>query len=985
MARHLSSPSDVGTDCSSPANVMTSPPSSPPAHEPVKTETDDATEITEASTATLADISSEDQALIEAEERRARKANAVEEERRLAAARRKNKKKANNKAEREAKGRELDELLKQSAAFSDILTKKTQVLGRVGSGFDGQTLGEHDLQMATQPKCLVGGTMRDYQLEGLTWMLEICLQNMSGILADEMGLGKTVQTISLIALLREQENYLGPHLIVAPLSTLNNWINEFQHWTPSIPVVMYHGTPQQRKDLFTNRIQKHLSKGRPTDQFPVVCTSYEIILRDRADLSKINWEFIIIDEGHRMKNFDSKLFRELQSFRSATRFLITGTPLQNNLKELWSLLNFLMPKIFTDWEAFSSWFDFSELQDEDTTAEFIEDRMKQDLVKKIHMVLQPLLLRRVKADVASYLPKKREYILYAPMTKEQTGLYNAISDKTVDTRAYLENKVAEHLTEEAASRTPPPSSRPSRSSRSSRASTVVAVKEEETGEEEEAKPSKGRTKSSRFKAPQAKVELISVPIRSSPRAKKTVETPPAPAIKAKNAFAVLMGKSKTNVSAAAAAVPVASIETAPPAATKRMTTNKRKTLPTTEEPASKSAKSSRHSTPGSSFTAASDVSARDLSRTRTRRRRTYHEADASDEDKMSDDEFEAALRDEYAAAEEDEGNESGLSGLSGEEIQRVQTLELAKREIANKKLGNPLMQLRLVCNSPHNFYNPWSWSSESGADRPIDESIVTSSGKMLLLDRLLPSLFRRGHKVLIFSQFKTQLDLLEAYCAELRRWKVCRIDGSVAHADRQAQIDLFNRSPRYKLFLLSTRAGGQGINLASADTVILFDSDWNPQQDLQAQDRAHRIGQTRPVVVYRLATKGTVEEDLLMSADAKRRLEKLVIKKGGFRTMDQKLKPTMAVGASGDDGAEEGEGNDLDADTLRSLLLKDGQVYTVSGDSDVVLSDHDLDVLCDRSDEAYAQAASGQGDAAAFKVIETGVNGITESFKTAAK
>lgn len=255
------------------------------------------------------------------------------------------------------------------------------------------------------------------------------------------------------------------------------------------------------------------------------------------------------------------------------------------------------------------------------------------------------------------------------------------------------------------------------------------------------------------------------------------------------------------------------------------------------------------------------------------------------------------------------------------------TNNATEKEIANKKLGNPLLQLRLVCNSPHNFYNPWT--SESGV--PVDETIVTASGKMLLLDRLLPALFRRGHKVLIFSQFKTQLDILEDYCRELRDWSVCRIDGGVAQEARRAQIEEFNTNDKVKIFLLSTRAGGQGINLASADTVILFDSDWNPQQDLQAQDRAHRIGQTRPVVVYRLATKGTVEEELLMSADAKRRLEKLVIKKGGFRTMGQKL-----------DARE-----DLDKDTLRALLLKDGQVYKFSGDKEV-LSDRDLAVLCDR-------------------------------------
>jgi len=234
---------------------------------------------------------------------------------------------------------------------------------------------------------------------------------------------------------------------------------------------------------------------------------------------------------------------------------------------------------------------------------------------------------------------------------------------------------------------------------------------------------------------------------------------------------------------------------------------------------------------------------------------------------------------------------------------------------------------------------------------------------MLLLDRLLPALFKRGHKVLIFSQFKTQLDILEDYCTQWRRWKVCRIDGGVAQEDRRAEIAAFNEDPKIKIFLLSTRAGGQGINLASADTVILFDSDWNPQQDLQAQDRAHRIGQTRPVVVYRLATKGTVEEELLMSADAKRRLEKLVIKKGGFRTMGQKM-----------DMTEE----ELDREALKALLLKDGQVYRFSGDKEI-LSDGDIGVLCDRSDEAYAEAASGEGNADGYTVIETGTEGITKA------
>jgi ATP-dependent DNA helicase len=245
---------------------------------------------------------------------------------------------------------------------------------------------------------------------------------------------------------------------------------------------------------------------------------------------------------------------------------------------------------------------------------------------------------------------------------------------------------------------------------------------------------------------------------------------------------------------------------------------------------------------------------------------------------------------------------------------------------------------------------------------PVDETLVTSSGKMLLLDRLLPALFARGHKVLIFSQFKTQLDILEDYARDLRQWNVCRIDGSVAQDDRRQQIKEFNTNPDSMLFLLSTRAGGQGINLATADTVILFDSDWNPQQDLQAQDRAHRIGQTRPVVIYRLATKGTVEEELLMSADAKRRLEKLVIKKGGFKTMGQKM--------------DNKEG--MSKEALKALLLKDGEVYKYSGGHEI-LSEADLDTLCDRSDAAYSRAEKGLGNAAGFKIVETMVSGLMET------
>ncbi|TVY83360.1 Lymphocyte-specific helicase [Lachnellula suecica] len=800
--------------------------------------------------------------------------------------------------ERDTKAHELNELLAKSEVFSKILTGKTKSLGRVGTTMEGASaaIGEHHLEMTKQPKTMVGGTMRDYQLEGLTWMAEIALQGMSGILADEMGLGKTIQTISLVAHLREMEFY-GPFLIVAPLSTLSNWIEEFEKWVPGLPVLLYHGTKPHRAKLFKTEMEKNVDRSRRVNtSFPIVCTSPEMILKDENNFTKIKWEIIMIcffmkDEGHRMKNSNSKLFQVLKSFYSATRFLITGTPLQNNLKELWSLLNFLLPNIFKDWTQFEAWFDFSDLQDEQGTEEFIQDTMKQELVKKMHVILQPLLLRRVKADVEHMLPKKREYILYAPMTKEQTDLYNTISDKTADLRKYLEDKVVERLTR--ATSTPPDSKKASPAPVSR---TTRRVKTEKSTEE------------TPMPSP--------VPIRLRDGGELDPKYSP------NNAFQKMMAKKSSS----------------PRPRGRPKGSLKRKPQDDLSTPEAKSAKSSRNSTPAGSIRSR-----------KSKTRRNYTDADASDEDDMSDDDFEQKLAEELTKEEEDE--KDGNQDVD----EQAKILDLAKKEISGKKLGNPIMQLRLACNSPHNFYN--AWSLDSGLD--VDESLITSSGKMLLLDRLLPSLFERGSKVLIFSQFKTSLDILEDYARDLRGYNVCRLDGSVAQEDRRKQIKEFNENPEFKLFLLSTRAGGQGINLATADTVILFDSDWNPQQDLQAQDRAHRIGQTKPVVIFRLATKGTVEETLLKSAEGKRRLEKAVIKKGGFKTMGQKI---------------DNEGG-MSEDDWKTLLLKDGQVYKTGG-GDQVLTDEDLDVLCDRSDEAYANAAKGLGNSGGYEIVETKAGGM---------
>ncbi|KAL9072088.1 MAG: hypothetical protein Q9157_005231, partial [Trypethelium eluteriae] len=420
-----------------------------------------------------------------------------------------------------------------------------------------------------------------------------------------------------------------------------------------------------------------------------------------------------------------------------------------------------MPDIFDKLESFESWFDFSALKERHGYEQILSEERRRSLVSSLHAILKPFLLRRVKADVEHSLPKKREYILYAPLSKSQQELYQAILDG--NSRDYLENKAVEHLS-----------------------------------------------------------------------------------------------------------------GTATPNSTRSGSGLKRKAASGISTPA-KSTKTSRDSTPAST----NKASGRGR---KAKKSQNYEElSDAQFFKKLENNEF-----------NEDEND--GSPGSSDPEFERASTLALAKRQIASKKLQNPILQLRLCCNSPHNFYYPF----DATTDADPDDTLITESGKMQLLDRLLPALFADGHKVLLFSQFKTQLDLVEDYATLLRGWSICRIDGGVAPADRQEQIRAFNApafapkkgknaTPQTKspqLFLLSTRAGGQGINLAAADTVILFDSDWNPQQDLQAQDRAHRIGQTQPVIVYRLATRGTVEEVLLERADQKRRLEKLVIRKGRFRAKE---------------------------------------------------------------------------------------------------
>lgn len=485
-------------------------------------------------------------------------------------------------------------------------------------------------EIKTQPQMLKFGQLKSYQVSGLQWLVSLYVNNLNGILADEMGLGKTIQTIALLCYIIETKHNEGPFLIIAPLATISNWVLEFNRWAPGIKIVVYKGPPPYRRQLACQvKTDKH--------KFNVVLTTYEYIMKDKYSLNKITWQYIIVDEGHRMKNYKSKFTQTLGTqFNSVYRILLTGTPLQNNLSELWALLNFLLPKIFNSCEEFEKWFNqpFSSKMPGEKTSELTEEQ-ELLIINRLHTVLRPFLLRREKKDVEKELPSKTEYVIKLDLSGWQRIVYNQIKNK-----GFLSQDPA-------------------------------------TG------------------------------------------------------------------------------------------------------------------------------------------------------------------------------------------------------KIGKKALQNTMMQLRKICNHPYLFvdYN-------NSLIEQINELIYMSSGKFELLDRIIPKLLITGHKILIFSQMTQLMDILAKFF-NFKEISFLRLDGNTKGDDREKQIQLFNDVNReYKVFILSTRAGGLGLNLQAADTVIIFDSDWNPQMDIQAQDRAHRIGQKQKVKVLRFISRDTIEEDILEKAAFKKNMDEKVIHAG---------------------------------------------------------------------------------------------------------
>ena len=617
-----------------------------------------------------------------------------------------------------------------------------------------------------QPLLLQGGVMRPYQIKGYLWMATLYENGINGILADEMGLGKTIQTIALFCHLVEL-GVTGPFLIVAPLSTIENWKREFNRFSPSLPVVLYHGSKEERAEIR----RKELSRTKTVTDFGdkrkvrnTFVTSFSVAMNDTPFLKNVQWKYLVIDEGHRLKNMHCRLIRELKQYSCSNKLLLTGTPLQNNLDELWSLLNFIMGEIFDDLRVFKSWFSAKDMDsNESETERIVKQEQQSHILSTLHQILTPFLLRRVKTDVDMNIPPKKEVLVYCPMTEKQKSFYEGTVSKTLHQLLTKDEVGKDNLTN--------------------------------------------------------------------------------------------TGRGKRN----------------------KIAVDYKEFLNTSQSESDKSVEKSLE------------------------RLNQYH-------------------------------HQLQQQRVSGSQTGYGSSMSIRDSDL-NVNLKNRMMDLRKTTNHPYLIEYPLT---EDGIFYKSDEQMIDVCGKLKVLDQMLKELLQRGHKTLLFSQMTRMLDILGDYL-NVRGFEFSRLDGSMSMMDRQENIDRFNNDPNVSVFLLSTRAGGLGINLTAADTVIIYDSDWNPQQDLQAQDRAHRIGQTKPVMIYRLVTANTIDEKIVERAAAKRRLEKLIIHKNKFKSQD--LTKSM---------------QSISPQELVELLNSKDHSGVVDRKSGTVFTKQELDELLDRSDLAWS-------------------------------
>ena len=872
----------------------------------------------------------------------------------------------------------------------------------------------------TKVPSLLKHTLREYQHIGLDWLVSLYERNLNGILADEMGLGKTIQTIALLAHLAVDRENWGPHLIVVPTSVMLNWEMEIKKWCPGFKVLVYFGSQKDRR-------LKRVGWTKP-NAFHICITSYKLVIQDHTSFRRFKWQYFILDEAQHIKNFKSQRWQLLLNFASVGRLLLTGTPLQNNLMELWSLMHFLMPHVFESHRDFKEWFSNPMTGIVEGNSEYNEG-----LVKRLHKVLRPFLLRRLKCEVEKQLPKKYEHLVKCPLSKRQRFLYDdfmsrAKTKETLSSGNLLSvinvlmqlRKCCNHpnLFEPRPTLSPyvmpavkfklprlvfdcteydvmkevdlrstsllmawhelhsdpytlfrantlkcssrqmlhPPSVRtrlmcptdkirmevtsqnpPLSKEAVEYRSPVLHLQQTGIGHVILSKHLSGRdlwlwrdqhklkTPKGYFKIAKLPKEDVAVVTQVDEESDTGAWSPPKKVIKLENRKTDEAGvDGGTAVAGEAQKKEVE--EPSPP---------KRK------HPRSEGRRSSRGifslgifasekmtlaaKSPNKAKKRRLEAKARESElylETYSSRKEAYligrRRRNLSLNNRRCDllplygKELVNALQQVCLVPRE--ALRSGLEQLTctvnstphKEVISCYDPVRLVPLIDATVKRMTPLFD-RFIINVPKTWTSLVNWDGRASEENamaattafsrypgqflvsrfqvqvPDTRLIQYDCGKLQVLASLLRTLHIGGHRALIFTQMTRMLDVLEAFL-NYHGYVYMRLDGSTKVEMRQSLMERFNNNSKYFIFILSTRSGGVGINLTGADTVIFYDSDWNPTMDAQAQDRCHRIGQTRDVHIYRLISERTVEENILKKANQKRLLGEMAIEGGNFTT-----------------------------------------------------------------------------------------------------
>ncbi|KAL8735322.1 MAG: hypothetical protein Q9166_000867 [cf. Caloplaca sp. 2 TL-2023] len=768
--------------------------------------------------------------------------------------------------------------------------------------------------LRTPVPSLLRGTLREYQHFGLDWLAGLYANGTNGILADEMGLGKTIQTISLLAHLAVEHEIWGPHLIVVPTSVMLNWEMEFKKFLPGFKVLTYYGTQEERK-------QKRQGWISNSDKWNVWITSYQLALKDDQVFKRREWHFMILDEAHNIKNFRSKRWQTLLTFNTRARLLLTGTPLQNNLTELWSLLFFLMPADsvgtgiggFADLQEFSSWFRKPVEQILEHGRDTMDDEAKA-IVTKLHKVLRPYLLRRLKADVEKQMPGKYEHVVHCRLSKRQRYLYDGFMSRaqtreTLASGNYLSiinclmqlRKVCNH-----------PDLFETRQIVTSFAMPKSAVADFEI------KELLVRRRLLR-EEPMTKVDLNVINLLpGSNEQSSALDTIQKQRLGALGTLRQLTSQQwgRTNQSMTFDGSTVQStLSNMENVARRARFEELRHAAYLT------SLRSQRRPLFSKSLIERLTLNTRPVPSSPPPQRR----ADLSSWWTESSSTLATMVPTLYERSHSMETTIQKFACVTP----AVAASDMAPLVLSSNGV-EAVRDAQRMCPTDA-FHAARMRLSIAFPDKRL---LQYDCGKLQRLDNLLRTLQSGGHRALIFTQMTKVLDILEQFL-NIHGHRYLRLDGQTKIEQRQVLTERFNNDPRILVFILSSRSGGLGINLTGADSVIFYDLDWNPAMDKQCQDRCHRIGQTRDVHIYRFVSEHTIEANILRKANQKRMLDDVVIQEGEFTT-DYFNK----VGAK-DVFDDEGYSGDAEADAAMDRVLGGritGKVFEQAEDQEDIVA-----------------------------------------------